>query len=94
MKQCYELDLYLWNDTPVIEEGAWRLLVPNNYAKKYKTIRDPVVVHRCPLDSRQNDYVFRETTMKNNPWCNNCGEWVPDNIQGVYLLHQFDEMAV
>ena len=85
-------DLYLWNDTPVVEEGSWRLLVPNNYAKRYKNCHHPVVVHKCPLKGQE--YILTSQSMKEgNPRCGECDEQCPDNVQGVYCLHQFDEMA-
>jgi len=85
--------LHLYNDTPVIEEGNWKLQSPTKWGVKWRSIPDmPIVVHNCPNDTR-SDTVVHSESMKNAPRCEFCEEDVPESIQAVWQLTHTEEMA-
>ncbi len=89
-----EADRYLYNDTPVIEEGTWKLLSPTKWATKYKGLSEaPIVVHNCPSEHEWRvDTVVNPENMKNAPRCGLCDEDVPEGIQAVWQLSHMKEM--
>jgi hypothetical protein len=87
-------DRYLYNDTPVIEEGTWKLLSPTKWGVKWKHLSEaPIVVHNCPseLEWREETVVSQEN-MKAAPLCELCGEDIPEGIQAVWQLSHMEAM--
>jgi NAD-dependent dihydropyrimidine dehydrogenase PreA subunit len=85
--------LHLYNDTPIIEEGSWKLQAPTKWGVKWRHIPDsPIVVHNCEKDNRRETVVAWEN-MKNAPRCGLCEEEIPEGIQAVWQLTHMTEMA-
>jgi len=91
-----------YNDEPVLEVGAWRVLCPNMYGKKYKGINNPILIHKCPkhintdIDGNETPSDEWRNTMvpdrsTGNPQCARCADPVPDEIQGLLAMYYMDE---
>lgn len=91
-------DRILWNDDAILEEGNFKILVPNDYAKKYRLKPEdikPMIVHMCPeTDESDADFWLIDFKDWPNRTCDFCKEKIPDNIQSIWTLYHFDELAV
>jgi hypothetical protein len=89
-------ELHLYNDTPVLEEGSWKLQHPTKWAIKYRHLANaPIVVHTCPKEEgwRQGiESVVSLENMKNAPICTLCEETVPEGIQALWQLSHMEIM--
>ncbi len=86
-------DLTFWHDTPSVQVGNWRMLIPNNYGRKYRGINYAIVVHQCQEDPLRRDNTMSVNAMRDDPKCDACGEVVPEDVQGLYKLFEFNRMA-
>jgi hypothetical protein len=85
-------DLFSYNDTPVIEEGTWKLLAPTKWGVKWKHLSEaPIVVHDCPEDQR-GELEVHPDNMKDAPHCGWCKEEVPESIQAVWQMTHMEAM--
>jgi hypothetical protein len=87
-------DLHLYNDTPIIEEGDWKLLVPTKWAVKWRHLSDtPIVIHicqECPCCDKETIYSSRE--LIDGPRCDHCNQDIPEGIQALWQLTHEQEM--
>lgn len=85
--------LHLYNDTPILEEGNWKLQAPTKWGVTWRSIPDkPIVVHICPKDDKR-ETVVGATNMKNAPRCLVCEEEVPEGIQALWQLTHMEDMV-
>ncbi len=85
-------DRFLYNDTPIIQEGTWKLLAPTKWGVKWKRLSEaPIVIHECPKDDRKEREVHSDN-MKNAPRCGLCKEEVPESIQAVWQMTHMEAM--
>ncbi len=87
--------LHLYNDTPIIEEGNWKLQAPTTWGVKWRGLPlGCIVVHNCPSDQEwRAETVVAAENMKNAPHCSLCDENVPEGIQAVWQLTHQEEMS-
>ena len=85
----------LYNDEPVLEVGGWRVLCPNMYGKKYKNLKNPILIHKCPNitqnpnEEKWSDIIFPERP-EGQPHCGHCDDPVPEEIQGLLAMYYWD----
>jgi hypothetical protein len=87
-------DLFLYNDTPIIEEGTWRLLAPTKWGVKWKHLSEaPIVIHVCPkAPLYAGEREVSSNRMKDSPYCTICKEEVPESIQAVWQMTHMEAM--
>jgi hypothetical protein len=89
-------ELHLYNDTPVLEEGNWKLQHPTKWAIKWRHLANrPIVVHTCPKEEgwrKGSESVVSSDNMKAAPRCGLCNETVPEGIQALWQLSHMEFM--
>jgi hypothetical protein len=89
-------ELHLYNDTPVLEIGHWKLQHPTKWAVKWKHLSNtPIVVHTCPEETgwrKGSESVISGDNMKAAPRCALCNETVPEGIQALWQLSHMEQM--
>ena len=85
-----------YNDVPVLEVGGWRVLCPNMYGKKYKGLKNPILIHKCSEyaknpDGEQWSDIMIPKRPEGQPQCGHCNESIPDEIQGLLAMYYWDK---
>lgn len=85
----------LYNDVPVLEKDGWRVLCPNMYGKKYKNLKNPILIHkRAEYSKNPEGEKWSNLTLparpEGNPHCGYCDVPVPDEIQGLLAMYYWD----
>ena len=84
-----------YNDEPVLQVGSWRVLCPNMYGKKYRSMKNPILIHKCPKyvspeDDKEWATLLIPERPAGMPHCARCNDPVPDEIQGLLSMYYMD----